>query len=327
MVAHRWNEREKEKTLVSRPTGSPKCPDVPAATTVFAQARDENFPVASRLLPARQREHLLAVYGFARLTDDIGDEATGDRAALLDWLEAELERAGAGTATHPVLERLTPTIRRLDLPLQPFRDLIEANRVDQRVHRYETFEDLVGYCMLSAAPVGRLVLHLFGAATPERLARSDEVCIGLQVVEHLQDVAEDASRGRVYLPARDLAVEGCTPADLAAAHASPALRRVVAREVGRARALLAAGPPLAATLPLRPRLAVAGFAAGGQAALDAIERAGYDVLGVRCRPRPGRFGIRLAAAVAAPFRPGAGADRADAAPSAAGSPLAAGDRS
>jgi squalene synthase HpnC len=297
VVDGRTIERAKEQVVVSHISRSPQCPDVPDAATVFAQAPAENFPVASWVLPRDVRGHLLAVYGFARLTDDIGDEASGDRLALLDWLEGELDRAVAGTATHPVLQRLTPSLRDARLPLQPFRDLIEANRRDQVVHRYETFDDLVGYCMLSAAPVGRLVLAVFDAATPERVALSDDVCVALQVVEHLQDVGEDAAQDRVYLPRQDMAAAGCPEADVRATHASPALRRVVAHEVGRARALLASGPPLAASLPLRPRLAVAGFTAGGHAALDSVERADHDVLGVACRPRPGRLVVRLAGAL------------------------------
>ncbi|MGH9108568.1 MAG: squalene synthase HpnC, partial [Acidimicrobiales bacterium] len=243
----------------------------------------------------KDRAHLLAVYGFARLADDIGDEADGDRLALLAWLDEELGRAAVGTASHPVLRRLAPTLAERQLPLQPFRDLIEANRRDQSVHRYGTFDELVAYCMLSAAPVGRIVLGIWGAGTPERVALADDVCVGLQLVEHLQDVAEDAGRDRIYLPLRDLAAESCSEADVRAGRAGPGLRRVVAREGQRARSLLRSGPALAASLPLRQRLAVAGFTAGGEAALDAIERAGHDVLAVRCRPRPARFGIRFPA--------------------------------
>ncbi len=273
---------------------------MPTLDEVLSQAGQENFPVASRVLPRASRAHLMAIYGFARLADDIGDEADGDRLALLDWLDEDLDRAAVGHATHPVLQRLTPTIQDLQLPLDPFRALIEANRQDQTVHRYRTFDDLVGYCLLSAAPVGQLVLAVMGLATPGRVALSDQVCIGLQVVEHLQDVAEDAGRGRVYLPQDDLAVAGCDEAALTATSASPAVRAVVAREVARARPLLAAGGPLARTLPLRPRLAVAGFAAGGMAALDAIEQAGHDVLAVPCRPRPGRFGRHLVSTLLRP---------------------------
>jgi squalene synthase HpnC len=183
-------------------------------------------------------------------------------------------------------------IRGLDLSLEPFRDLLEANRMDQRVTRYRSFGDLVDYCMLSAAPVGRLVLAVFGASMPERITLSDEVCIGLQVVEHLQDVGEDARRGRIYLPAEDMERFGCTEAELLATDSSPALRRLVAMEVSRARSLLASAVPLAASLRFRPRAAVVGFGAGGTAALDSIEQAGYDVLKQHCSPHKLAFARR-----------------------------------
>jgi squalene synthase HpnC len=268
-------------------------PAVPHVDAVMQQAAAENFPVASRCLPRAERDHLLAVYGFARLADDLGDEADGDRLAALDWLEAELDRAVMGEATHPVLRRLAISIAQCDLPLQPFRDLIEANRRDQVVHRYETFDALVDYCRLSAAPVGRLVLAVFGASSPARVALSDDVCVGLQVVEHLQDVGEDAARGRIYLPQCDLRAFACTESDLSSPRAGPRLRAVVRHEAGRARHLLGAAVPLARELPLRPRIAVCGFGAGGLAALDAMAGADYDVLGQRCRPRPIRLGTRL----------------------------------
>jgi squalene synthase HpnC len=267
---------------------------IPTAAEVLGQAGAENFPVASRLLPARVRAHLLAIYGFARLADDIGDEADGDRLAMLDWLDEELVRASEGRATHPLLVRLTPTIEACHVPLEPFQRLIEANRVDQRVHRYETWDQLLGYCELSANPVGELVLRVLGAPTPERIALSDRVCTGLQLVEHLQDVGEDAERDRVYLPAEDLRRFECTVDDLLAERAAPRLRALVRYEATRIRPLLDAGAPLAASLSGRFRVAVAGFAAGGHAALDAIVDADGDVLGVRCRPRPDRVVTRLA---------------------------------
>jgi squalene synthase HpnC len=252
-------------------------------------AGSENFPVASRLLPRRYRAHLLAIYGFARLTDTIGDEAEGSREAQLDWLQAELERAPAGAATHPLVRPLTPTIHELGLSLAPFLALIEANRVDQHRDRYETFQDLLGYCTLSAAPVGQLVLAVFRATTPERTAWSDDVCAALQVVEHLQDLGEDARRGRVYMPAEDLRRFGVEHAELVAATASPAVRGVVAFECDRARALLASGRPLVASLRGWARVAVAGYVAGGQAALDAIAAAHHDVLAQTCKPRANRL--------------------------------------
>ncbi len=227
----------------------------------------------------------MAIYGFARLTDDIGDEAEGDRLALLDWLDDELTLAAEGRAIHPVFQRLTPLILDLHLSLEPFRNLIEANRVDQRVTRYETFDDLVGYCMLSAAPVGRLVLAVFHVATPERIEWSDQVCIALQLVEHLQDIGEDARNGRIYMPLDDLSEFGVAEDDLLDASTSDPLRALVARETERTRALLASGAPLATSLPLLARLAVSGFIGGGLAAADSIERAGFDVLGVACHTR------------------------------------------
>jgi squalene synthase HpnC len=267
---------------------------IPSASDVLGQAGAENFPVASRLLPARVRMHLVAIYGFARLADDIGDEADGDRLAMLDWLDDELVRAAEGRATHPLLVRLTPTILACHLPLEPFQRLVEANRVDQRVDRYGTWDELLGYCELSANPVGELVLRVLDVATPDRLARSDRVCTGLQLVEHLQDIGEDAERGRVYLPAEDLDRFECTVDDLLAERASPRLRALVRYEMTRIRPFLDDGGPLAASLPGRFRVAVASFAAGGHAALDAIEQADGDVLGVRCRPRPDRVVARLA---------------------------------
>ncbi len=256
-----------------------------ARDDITMKAANENFPVASRLLPRDIRSNLMAIYAFARLTDDIGDEAEGDRLALLDWLDDELTLAGEGRAIHPVFQRLTPVLRDLDLSLQPFRSLIEANRVDQMVSRYATFDDLVRYCMLSAAPVGHLVLAVFKSSSPERIEWSDQVCIALQLVEHLQDVGEDARRGRIYLPLEDLEKFQCTEEELLQPSASDALRYVVAMESSRTRELLSAGSPLASSLPVRARLAVAGFVAGGVAAVTSIERANYDVLSVTCRPR------------------------------------------
>jgi len=257
-----------------------------------ARARDENFPVASRLLPAVLRRDLMAVYGFARLVDDLGDEAEGDRLALLDWAEAELHRAVLGSAEHPVFERLEPVLRTGFVPYGAFVDLIEANRQDQRVHRYATIGDLRGYCMLSAAPVGRIVLGLVRMATPDRLALSDEVCIGLQVVEHLQDIGEDAERDRIYLPREDLDRFGCDESDLRAPRASDELRALVAFEACRARASLWCGRELVAGLSGRLRWMIAGFVAGGMAALDAIEAADFDPLATRCRPKSTRVLLR-----------------------------------
>jgi squalene synthase HpnC len=249
--------------------------DVPS---ILAQARHENFPVALRVLPRATRSRLEAVYGFARLVDDAGDEAAGDRLALLDWLEEDLQRAFEGEARHPLLQRLTPLVHELRLGPEPFRRLIDANRQDQSVMRYGSWEELAAYCDLSANPVGELVLCVFGAATPERIRRSDAVCTALQLAEHLQDVGEDLARGRVYLPEEDMARFGVVEDDLHAATPSEPLERLLAFEVERARSLLADGVPLVGSLRGRARLAIAAYVGGGRAALDAIERSGFDVL-------------------------------------------------
>ena len=271
----------------------------PDLTAVMAQAASENFPVASRMLPRTTRSHLLAVYGFARLVDDVGDEAAGDRLTLLDELEADLERVWSGVPRHPVLAGLRSTVTACALPIEPFQRLIEANRRDQIQQRYETIGELLDYCALSANPVGELVLRVFGAATPDRLRLSDAICSGLQLVEHWQDVGEDYRRGRIYIPAADRRSFGVSEAELAAPAASARFRRLLAFEVDRAMELLDQGTPLIRTLRGRAAFAVCAFVAGGRSALRAIERADYDVLGQR--PRPGKL-TRAAELVLVPLR-------------------------
>lgn len=277
---------------------APEAPEVleasgtPCAQSVMARVRGENFAVASRLLPRRERGHLLALYGFARLTDELGDEASGDRLTALDWLERELDLAYSGRAEHPLLRALTPALRECQLPQRAFLALIEANRVDQRVSRYETWEQLLGYCELSANPVGELVLGVLGLASSERVDLSNSICTSLQLAEHWQDVAEDLARGRVYIPAEDLVRFGCEERDLHAAHAGEPLRQVLAMEVARTYALLDRGAPLIGTLRGRAKVAVAAYLGGARAALGAIERADYDVLAGP--PRAGRARRALA---------------------------------
>lgn len=264
---------------------------VPSAASVEPVHRDrlrekertENFPVALRVLPRAVRADLLAVYDVVRTIDDLGDELTerapGERTAALEAFAADLALVwSTGEPAAPVLARLVPAVRRSQLPHTAFDRLVRANLVDQQVSRYATRADLLGYCDLSAAPIGELVLRVFGQSTPERIALSDRVCAGLQVAEHLQDVAEDRRAGRVYLPQEDLDRAGVAGTDLDAAVATPALRGLVAEECAWVAELLAAGPPLVAGLTGWARIAVAGYVAGGRAALDGLRRAGGDVL-------------------------------------------------
>jgi squalene synthase HpnC len=310
--ANRW-----EGTAVSPAPGIPAGPeadDRTARITAAAgiQAPAENFPVALRMLPARYRQHLMAVYRFARTVDDIGDEApyqpaqgsdatpgtlAEQRIGLLDEIDADLGRlyAGQPPATE-VIGQLAATVGQCGIPAQPLRDLIQANRQDQLVSRYQTFGELAGYCRLSANPVGRIVLYVFGVYTAERAELSDRVCTALQLAEHWQDVAEDLRAGRIYLPAEDLAEYRCTEADLAQPSAGPAVRALMAYEVIRASALLSSGAPLIGTLRGAARVAVAGYVAGGRAALAAISAADHDVLSATHHPAKPRLLAELARA-------------------------------
>jgi squalene synthase HpnC len=209
----------------------------------------------------------------------VGDAAAGDRLELLDLFEADLTTIFDGDLPeHPVLRRLEPTVHELRLPRGPFQRLIEANRRDQERVAYKTYDELVAYCDLSANPVGELVLHVFGAADDDRIALSDSICTALQLAEHWQDVAEDHAAGRVYLPAEDLERFGVGVEELGGRATGARLRELMAFEVARARALLDTGAPLVGRLHGRARIAVAGYAGGGRAALAAIEAADYDVL-------------------------------------------------
>jgi squalene synthase HpnC len=247
--------------------------------------RAENFPVALRVLPVRLREHLTAVYGFARTVDDLGDEADGDRLAGLAAFDKDLAKIWENDVPEsPVLRRLKVTVDECDLPHAPFQRLVQANVQDQVVTRYPTFSDLQDYCVLSADPVGRIVLGVFGRSSPERVVRSDQVCTALQLVEHWQDVAEDRRAGRIYLPQEDLARFKVREFDLDGDVTPQALRTLLSFETDRAEALLDEGAPLVGMLGGWARVAVAGFVAGGYATVDALRRSRFDVL--RNTPRP-----------------------------------------
>ncbi|MBV8543080.1 MAG: squalene synthase HpnC [Pseudonocardiales bacterium] len=250
------------------------------------QRHAENFPVALRLLPRRLRADLVAVYEVARVIDDLGDRSPGNRTALLAELSRDLARVWEdGRPEHPVLRALVPVVRARGLDREPFERLVQANLLDQRVHRYATYAELRGYCTLSAEPIGRIVLAVFGVSDPAAARLSDRVCTALQLIEHWQDVAEDRRAGRVYLPQEDLTAFGVAQAELEGTVASPALRRLMAFQVTRAAELLDSGAPLLGLLRGWARPAVAGYLAGGRAAIDALRRVDGDVLAGPPRPR------------------------------------------
>ncbi|MEU9252115.1 squalene synthase HpnC [Streptomyces sp. NPDC048270] len=290
--------------------------DTVHARATLGKAAAENFPVAPAFLPRAWRDGLTAVYGYARLVDDIGDgdlvpggrdavllglgpAAVDDRLAMLDAFEADLWRVFGGPdgpPRHPLMRALQPVVRAHRLTPEPFLGLIEANRQDQRIARYGTYGDLLAYCELSANPVGRLVLSLTGTSTPERIRRSDAVCTALQIAEHLQDVTEDLARDRIYLPAEDMRRFHVAEPDLKAPSAGASVRSLIAYETERARELLDEGTPLVGSVHGRLRLLLAGFVGGGRAALRAVTAAGFDVL--PGPPKPTKSGlIREVAAV------------------------------
>ncbi|MEO8102273.1 MAG: squalene synthase HpnC [Betaproteobacteria bacterium] len=250
----------------------------------------ENFPVASWLLPRHLRQPIEIIYAFARSADDFADEGSlemSERLALLGGYQRELDLiAGNAASTHPLFVQLATVIRENGLPLQLFRDLLDAFTQDVTKTRYGDFAELMDYCRRSADPIGRLLLHLFRLATPQNLAWSDSICSALQLINHWQDVAVDWRKnvdGRVYLPLDELARFGLDTRDIAAQRDSDAWRRMMAFQCERARVLLNSGRPLGRILPGRMGAELRLIIAGGAAILDKIDAAHGDVF--RHRPR------------------------------------------
>jgi squalene synthase HpnC len=245
----------------------------------FARAHHESFPVASHLVPAEIRPHLIALYAFARAGDDFADEPAyeGHRDEALDAWHEELHRCLHGEATHPVFVALQDTIEKRSLPLPPFEDLLAAFRMDMDVKRYSTFTTLRGYTARSAEPVGRLLLALFDYRNPELVRFADEISTALQLTNFWQDVAADAARDHFYLPAEDLHFFGVTEADVKALKPTKALRDLLRYEVARTRALFERGRPLLGKLGNDLKLELGLIWLVGMSILDKIEDADFDV--------------------------------------------------
>ncbi len=259
-----------------------------------ARGHYENFTVASWMLPPALRRHMYAIYAYSRGVDDLGDEVEGDRLALLGEWEAELERCYEGNPQDIRFVALGETIRRFDLPREPFLRLIEANRRDQTVTRYRNFAELKEYCIYSANPVGRLVLCLFGCADAERVALSDAITTALQLTNFWQDVAVDLEMGRVYLPLEEMEHFGYSEEDLRERRYNESFRRLMAFQVDRTRGLFRQGRGLPELVMGRLRADRRLFSLGGLAILDAIERIRYDVLHQRPRLSRARKGWLVA---------------------------------
>lgn len=267
--------------LIEPPASAPSLAVARALCARLARTHYENFTLVSRLVPRRMRPHLTALYAFCRTVDDIGDKAPGDRSALLDRFEAELQAAYTAAPRHPVLVALKHTIEQFDLPLEPFAKLIEANRIDQQKSRYETFTEILHYCDHSANPVGRLFLMLFGYCDKECFALSDATCTALQLTNFCQDVKRDFKMGRIYLPVEEMARFGVRETDLAADEASEHFKELLRFQVKRARGYFKAGLPLIERVYGHLKVDIALFSRGGLAILKKIEEDGYDTLAAR----------------------------------------------
>ncbi len=249
-------------------------------TRRLATSHYENFNVVSWLLPRRLHQHFYNLYAYCRWADDLGDEVADPKRALelLDWWEDELQRCYAGQPAHPVFVALAGTIRACDIPMQPFADLLVAFRQDQTVHRYETWEDMIGYCRYSANPVGRLVLYLCGYRDEERQRLSDATCTALQLANFWQDVSRDLEKGRIYIPLDALRAHGLSFEDVEARRFSENYAALMRDIIRRTRKLFAEGLPLAEKVSGMIRVDIEMFSRGGLAVLDAIERVGYNTL-------------------------------------------------
>jgi squalene synthase HpnC len=243
----------------------------------------ENFTLGSRLLPRRLRRHIAAIYAFARTADDFADEDPDRERALrsLAAWERELEACFAGRPRHPIFVALAETVREFAIPIEPFRRLLTAFRMDVEFRGFATFEDLLHYCAHSANPVGHLVLYLFGYGDAARQACADDICTALQLTNFWQDLAIDLDKGRVYLPREDLTRFAYGADDLRRHAVTPAFRALMAFQCARARDLFQRGLPLATMLERGPEREVRLFAAGGLAILDRLQQVDYDVFSAR----------------------------------------------
>jgi squalene synthase HpnC len=266
----------------------------------IATSHYENFHVATWFLPKKLRPHFYSVYAYCRISDDLGDEVGNPQWSLelLDEWEAELDACYRGEATHPVFIALAETIRTCDVPKVPFANLLKAFRQDQSVTRYETFEDLLGYCENSANPVGRLVLYCCGYRDEARHQLSDYTCTALQLANFWQDVSVDLKKGRIYLPLASMRKFGVSEADLALPSANENFKRLLRFEVERAREWFQRGLPLIQQVDKDLATDLDLFSRGGLEILNAIEKQDFDVLKTRPSISKGRKVMLLMRALA-----------------------------
>src|SRR5690242_5363742 len=266
------------------PATAPSPEEARAYCERLAKSHYENFSVATWFLPKRLRQHFYNVYAYCRISDDLGDEVGNPQQSLelLDQWEGQLNSCYAGLPRHPVFVALAETVKQFRIPKHEFSDLLIAFRQDQAVTRFETFNDVLGYCRYSANPVGHLVLYLCGYSDAERQKLSDYTCTALQLANFWQDVFVDYGKGRIYLPLEDLRRFGVTGEDIAQRRATQPFLAMMKFEVERAREWFARGLPLVKVVDRELAIDLDLFSRGGQEILNAIERQGFDVL----RQRP-----------------------------------------
>ena len=262
------------------PESAPSLKEAQAYCERLARTHYENFSVATWFLPARLRQHFYNVYSYCRISDDLGDEVGNAQQSLelLDQWEAELNACYAGSPRHPVFVALAQTVNQFNIPRHEFSDLLIAFRQDQTVTRFETFNDVLGYCRYSANPVGHLVLYLCGYSDAERQQLSDCTCTALQLANFWQDVAVDYDKGRIYLPLEDMRSYGVTEDDIARHRATPQFIELMKFQVQRAREWFQRGLPLVSKVNKELAIDLELFSRGGQESLNAIERQNFDVL-------------------------------------------------
>jgi squalene synthase HpnC len=294
MTAATENEAKTQDELIARgwaalpaayriPEVAPTLDEARAWCQRLAESHYENFHVVSRFLPKALRPHFQSIYAYCRISDDLGDEV-GDTAvalALLDLWGRELDACYEGRARHPVFVALAETIRACAIPKEPFADLLTAFRQDQTVTRYESMQDVLGYCRYSANPVGRLVLYACGEVSDENFRLSDATCTALQLANFWQDVRVDWDKDRVYLPQDDMRRYGVSDDTIASGVATPEFRALLRHEVEFARALFEEGLPLIGRVNRELAVDLDLFSRGGLEILRAIERQDCDVLSAR----------------------------------------------
>jgi squalene synthase HpnC len=265
------------------PDQAPTVEEARAWCKHLAETHYENFHVATWFLPERLRPHFHAIYAYCRVSDDLGDEVgdTAQSLALLDLWGRELDACYEGRARHPVFVALAETIRARSIPKEPFADLLRAFRQDQVVTRYETMQDVLGYCRYSANPVGRLVLYTCGYSDEERFRLSDATCSALQLANFWQDVRVDWVKDRVYLPQDEMRRFGVSDATIGKGIATPEFRELMKHEVRYAQELFHQGLPLIGMVNRDLAVDLDLFSRGGLEILNAIEQQEFDVLSSR----------------------------------------------